>query len=355
MKYITDAKIFGQDNQGLTYFFPSLLEFNNSNKVYLCSFRPNSNVMFFSHNKYDVLVAAMYGDYDKEILDSILALAKIRKGQHLVVPSTVNPPVDYVLPDNVHWIVTRSMYSIYTKNIKYISKDRPPVERHFISLNHRFMWFRQELFYYMYANNLLDFSYFAYEADDRFNEGRDILFKRATDIIGDKYSNVDLMCQQIPYKNFAEIDIPKKNTQIVDFRNVQNFYNRAAIAIESETFLEDYLDYNPGFAEKTMRPLILGNPFLVYNNRGTLATLREMGFETFSNIIDESYDTILNPQKRFETILNEVGRLSKENPAMLLNKVQDILEHNQTNAIVTLVEQAKKDNESIYNLIKSLL
>ena len=36
MKYITDAKLFGQDNQGLTYFFPSLLEFNNSNKVHLC-------------------------------------------------------------------------------------------------------------------------------------------------------------------------------------------------------------------------------------------------------------------------------------------------------------------------------
>ena len=283
-------------------------------------------------------------------------MSNIRKDQHIVIPSTVNFPDEYVLPENVHWIVTKSMYSVYTKNIKYVTKDRPPVKKQFISVNHRFTWFRQELFYYLYTHKLLDSSYFAYEADDRFNEGKDVLFKRASDIIGDKkYIDIEKACSLIPYKNFVEHNPPVKNAQVVDFRNIQDMYNTAAIGIESETFLEDYLDYNPGLTEKTMRPLILGNPFLVYNNRGTLTTLKEMGFETFNKIIDESYDDILNPQQRFEAILKEVGRLSKEDPAKLLHSVNDILDHNQEHAMVTLVNQAEQDEEAVYNLIKSLL
>ena len=67
MKYITNNTFPAeQDNKGLTIFFPRLKEFENSTRVGLCGFRPSAS-MFFSHFKYNVLVIAMYGDYEKTL------------------------------------------------------------------------------------------------------------------------------------------------------------------------------------------------------------------------------------------------------------------------------------------------
>lgn len=357
MKYITSISRPGKDGNGLPDFFPSLEEFKQSTGVKLCEYRPAAGMQFTYYN-YKVIVIAIYGEYEQIHLDEITALSKIRPGQHIVVPTPLDPPPHYVMPSNVHWLTFKSMYAIYAKNATWIDQARPAIKKHFISLNHRHMWFRQELFYYLYQNNLLDTAYFSYACDDRFDEGKENLFRQGNEVIGvDRYPTLDkqALFNMLPYKNFVEDNPPERNKQVVDFRGIQALYNTTAVGIESETTMEPFLDYNPGLTEKTMRPLMLGNPFLVYSNRGTLKTLRGMGFKTFGNVIDESYDEIASPQQRWEAILTEVGRLATLAPADILDQLSEVCLYNQEHILTTLVEQLAKDDQTLNTYIKGLL
>lgn len=58
-------------------------------------------------------------------------------------------------------------------------------------------------------------------------------------------------------------------------------------------------DKTTRFTEKLVKPLASCNPFIVFGNAGVLASLRSLGFETFGDVLDESYDTIANPAHRF--------------------------------------------------------
>jgi hypothetical protein len=354
MKIITSSSPIGE---GLIDFFPSLAEFKTSTKVKLCPYRSSAGAEF-TYYSYPVLVISIFGDYQQEHLDEITRLSKIRPGQQVIVPTPIKQPQHWNKPDNVHWLTFPSMYSVYVRHASTKDVIRPAVQKHFISANHRYTWFRQELFYYMYQNKLLDTSYFSYAGNDRFNEGTRRLFDQGNQVIGEnRYPglNKDIVYNMLPYKNFVESNPPVNNIPVSDFQNIQPFYNTAAVAIESETYMETFLDYNPGLTEKTLKPLILGNPFLIYSNRGTLKLLRELGFETFGKIIDESYDDIESPQQRWEALLVQIKELSKVNPQALIDSVVDVCEHNQNHIINTQVDRLTRDEETIYTLIKSLV
>ena len=47
-------------------------------------------------------------------------------------------------------------------------------------------------------------------------------------------------------------------------------------------------------SEKSFKPLAHKHPFLIYGSLGTLQYLRDLGFETFDHVIDESYDRVPN-------------------------------------------------------------
>lgn len=83
-------------------------------------------------------------------------------------------------------------------------------------------------------------------------------------------------------------------------------YRRAGFVLVPETEMHDRLRR---FTEKALKPLLCGRAALVAGNPGTLCHLRTLGFATFSPLIDESYDAILNPEDRLEAVLSEAERL----------------------------------------------
>jgi len=350
--------------------FPGLLKYEKSTRVKVCGHTILPRIMLYN---YDVVVCVMVGDYDRNFINDVIELATIRKdhSNQVIVLSTINKPMEFDLPTNIHWQTFRSMYAVYTKNSRWIERDRPLIEKHFISLNHRAMWYRQELLYYFTEHNILDKSYFSYHFVDRFANtgtpnndsfqnnytGTRELFDRDDVIIGtNRYTDVnkDSIFNSLPYRNFEEPYVDNYSK----FETIQDFYNRAAIVVDSETFSDSFLDYNAGITEKTLKPLLFGNPFLLYAGRGTLQLLKEMGFETYNNILDESYDDIENPQKRFEFILAETLRLSKIDLAemsKLIKSVEAQTAHNQNHILTTLVKQLEEDGETLENLIRSLI
>ena len=57
----------------------------------------------------------------------------------------------------------------------------------------------------------------------------------------------------------------------------------------------------PFLTEKIGRSIVMGNPFIVLGDAGTLDELRTLGFRTFSKWIDESYDTVTDVKTRIDT------------------------------------------------------
>lgn len=71
---------------------------------------------------------------------------------------------------------------------------------------------------------------------------------------------------------------------------------RIEIVIETNTYSEGW------FTEKTAKCLAAGKPFLLYGTFGQIERLREMGFRTFGDYIDERYDCENDSDIRFDKI-----------------------------------------------------
>lgn len=79
--------------------------------------------------------------------------------------------------------------------------------------------------------------------------------------------------------------------------------------------------------EKTYKPIAYGHPFLQAGTHGNLDHVRQMGFETFPELWDESYSDLSHYVDRIGAIINIIQSF---NPAALLKpSVKEKLQHNQ--------------------------
>jgi hypothetical protein len=85
------------------------------------------------------------------------------------------------------------------------------------------------------------------------------------------------------------------------------------------------------FTEKTVKPIALGMPFIILGQPFTLKRLQILGFKTFSDYIDESYDLIDDPIERFELVMREIIRHtgSLEKSKQLVKQTLSITQYNQ--------------------------
>jgi hypothetical protein len=84
--------------------------------------------------------------------------------------------------------------------------------------------------------------------------------------------------------------------------------------------------------EKALRPIACGKPFMLVATAGSLTYLRSYGFETFGNLIDESYDLETDPVARLAAVIQEMSRISSLNTSdkiVLWNQLHQIAERNK--------------------------
>jgi hypothetical protein len=91
--------------------------------------------------------------------------------------------------------------------------------------------------------------------------------------------------------------------------------------------------YNPTFiTEKTTRNFFFGKPFVVFAGPGYLNNIRQLGFKTFPELCDESYDNIQNTEERFQAFLQRIQTINSM-PMEHLRKIgiemQPTFEHNR--------------------------
>lgn len=126
-----------------------------------------------------------------------------------------------------------------------------------------------------------------------------------------------------------------------------NIHNSSYISLVSETFTGSNMFF---VTEKLAKSLIVGQPFLVFGCQHFLEYLRDLGFQTFNNWLDESYDQIENADNRARAIIKSLyifSQLSNQDKQQAIIEMQSVTAHNRR-----LVFDSKK---LLYNLYNSIL
>ena len=129
--------------------------------------------------------------------------------------------------------------------------------------------------------------------------------------------------------------VSSNSSAYIDVRD----YRSTAIQIVAETLFDTEKIH---LTEKTFQPIVAGQPFLTLSAPGTLEVLRYYGFHTFEHVWDESYDSIKDPQKRMQAVLEQIKKLnslSKEEFKQVYEKCLAVCEHNRQHFFSDRFEQ----------------
>jgi hypothetical protein len=116
-------------------------------------------------------------------------------------------------------------------------------------------------------------------------------------------------------------------------------YAACGIEIVLETLFDDERLH---LTEKILRPIACGKPFLMVATAGSLQYLRDYGFETFADVIDESYDTIADSRDRLDAVIKEMKRISALDAnvkQVLYTKLHEIAQRNKQRFFNGLFDQ----------------
>lgn len=91
----------------------------------------------------------------------------------------------------------------------------------------------------------------------------------------------------------------------------------ANIVSETSIFTHQFL------TEKTFKPLACGMPIFMQQMPGTVKFLEDAGFDMYSDILDNSYDTVLGYEERMDLLVNAVDKFISQPPAISNTRIRD--------------------------------
>jgi hypothetical protein len=133
---------------------------------------------------------------------------------------------------------------------------------------------------------------------------------------------------------------PRPNvTNTISFYAPYEIYQRTWYSILCETI---NIGWDFFFSEKIMKALYSQRIFLHFGAQYFLKNLHDLGFETFGDVIDESYDTTPNSTERFPQAFDQLLALRNQNHHALYQKLQPRLQHNHDH-LMSLVQKSHQD------------
>lgn len=159
----------------------------------------------------------------------------------------------------------------------------------------------------------------------------------------------------------AKLTSSHSNSENIYYRNTSilvwtsflvpwEIYRHTWYSIAAETTPENH-DF---VTEKTYKPIFAKRVFVSFASHGHLAHLHDLGYATFADIMDESYDEILAPELRWAAAWEQVEILAKQNPRMIYQKINDVLDHNHNHLVTSRRSMNLKIKEFIQSHIDKL-
>jgi hypothetical protein len=120
------------------------------------------------------------------------------------------------------------------------------------------------------------------------------------------------------------------------------FYTNAYFNFVVETLFDNDVCV---VSEKTFKPILNLQPFIVLGNPGTLSLLHDLGYKTFEDVIRETYDKETDHRERMSLLLKtsfDLAQLSDTHHLRIQNIIADVLAHNQKVLLSPKVQRINK-------------
>jgi hypothetical protein len=343
----------------------------NSEKFHMFLVHNFGPELFAKFNSFSGKIVLLFyvGDYFcYNMLDEILCNNKNYYDQHgqlknyyiILSVHDIDNSIKKEYKDYFTFIVNPLFYIYYSKIFKNNTVDLLANKKlYFLSFNGRADQHRQSLFYFFNKFSLLDKSYFSYFGDlssaslSKFNSLDDITLAITNSGVPWYLTNLDFndLNKQVP------LVIPNHS-----YKPMVNTYDSGEAFLYEDTFCsivtEAYYTENyPYFTEKTFRPISQAHPFILDSGPNSLKLLQDMGFKTFSNFWDESYDQLRDNQ-RLEAVMHlilEIGNWNIDKINAIHKKMIPILEHNKNYFFNVLPKIYKDYKPKLFEEIKHIV
>lgn len=158
--------------------------------------------------------------------------------------------------------------------------------------------------------------------------------------------NIDGWSDHASFSGNNFLQIKNKLPLVYDMSNfqinhAQNFnkdiYKNTWFSLITETLYEDWKP-TIFFSEKIFKPMRANHPFVLVSHTRAIEYLKKIGFKTFDNWWDESYDTIDDPVLRMDKIcelLKTLKKKSKHEWMQTYQEMQPVLAHNYKHLLHT--------------------
>ena len=219
-----------------------------------------------------------------------------------------------------HFVDDECLYQLRNKN-HALDYHEHPRSRKFTALVRTHKWWRATTMARLWQAGLHEHSYFSYtndiSVDDR-EEDNPI----EVDSFGDLRSITHDFLSHCPF-TADELTSADHNLYAT---TVEKHFSDSYFNVVVETHMD--VDQSGGvfLTEKTFKPIKNCQPFLIVGAAGSIQQLRDMGYRTFDNMIDHSYDSITNTTERWDAVCREIERLcSVDLHSMYLNCHDDLV------------------------------
>jgi hypothetical protein len=222
-------------------------------------------------------------------------------------------------------------FSLFSKN-KTSTYNYSRKKKLFLMFNRRWHPHRTLFLYYIYKMNLID-SFNISFSDNQNEKFEDVLVHHYDRYINDgiiDYDIIEELSNNIPFILDTD-DFVTSSLMFDEFDMTKNFYDESFISIIAETYFFTDSFYIQHLTEKTFKPMLYKHPFIMLGPPGMLKKLRELGFKTFHDVWDESYDDTLDHTERFYKVLDlceKIRQWPQIRKVLAMQKCKSIVEHN---------------------------
>jgi hypothetical protein len=195
-----------------------------------------------------------------------------------------------------------------------------PREREFTVLNRLHRSWRATAMADLQRNGVLENSYWSYCETGSLDVDNPI----EIDSIPNLRTDTDRFLQHAPYTSDNLDQAQRNNHSLLE----PKYYTNSYCSVVMETHFDADQSGGTFLTEKTFKPIKHGQMFFVAGPAGSLQALRDLGYRTFDNVLDNVYDRIVDNTQRWQH-LSAAIKQAQYRLADRFESARADIEHNQ--------------------------
>jgi len=237
------------------------------------------------------------------------------------------------------------LFQFRNKKVNAIPFNTLPREKKFTALVRMHKSWRSNTMAKLWEQNLHTDGYFSYGIDIKAPESED-----DNPIEVDNFTNLRILTHQFLKKCPFIADNLNSSSHNDHRKTTTEHFNNSYINVVLESHMD--VDQSNGvlLSEKTFKPIKHAQPFIIFGAHGSLKQLRDMGYKTFDDVLDQGYDSIQNTTERWHYAINVLIKLLSKDITEVHNiyiSLKDDIIHNQQ---LFMSNKANRINTLINNL-----